>query len=55
MAFAVETRHAIRLQGQQSPPAQQTLHRVRAAHELAQGLGEELGRGEILFRRLPRS
>lgn len=43
------------LQGQQSPPAQQTLCDVQPTDELAQGLGEELGRSEVLLRRLPRT
>ena len=43
-----------RVQRQQKQLALQTLHGVRAAHELAQSLGKKLGIGALLLRRLPR-
>ncbi len=44
---------AQRLAGQQSQPAQQTLCGLRQAHDVAAQLGQELGRGEVLFCSLP--
>jgi len=41
------------LQRQQTTPAQQALRGVRAGDDLAQKLGQELGRGEVLLQRLP--
>jgi hypothetical protein len=38
---------------QQSRPAEQALLGLPAAHDLAQKLGQELGRGEVLLGRLP--
>ncbi len=46
--------HEKRFQRQQAIPAQQAMRRMRAQHELAQGLGKELGRRAVLLGRLPR-
>ena len=37
-------------QRQQTKPTKQALHRVRAGHDLAQGLGQKLGSGFVLLR-----
>ena len=37
---------------QQARAAEQALRRVRTDHAVAQALGEELGRGALLLRRL---
>jgi hypothetical protein len=42
-----------RIQRQQAGAAAQALHRLRPRHGVAQGLGQELGRGEGLLRGLP--
>jgi hypothetical protein len=39
-------------QGQQTKPSNQVLHSVRARHDLAQSLGQELGSGFVLLRGL---
>jgi hypothetical protein len=48
-----EPRHIL-LQGQQAVAAIETLHHLRSANDLAQALGQELGRSENLLGRLPR-
>ncbi len=42
------------IQRQQSGPAEQGLCSVRAPDDLAQGLGQKLGRGEVLLSAVPR-
>jgi hypothetical protein len=39
--------------GNKAAPAQQALRGCGLAHELAPPLGPQLGRGEVLLRRLP--
>ena len=53
-ACAEASRDAARrqLSRQQGRVAQQALRGLRAGHELAASLGQELGRGEVLLRRL---
>lgn len=45
--------HATPLQRQQTIPPQQTMRRLRSAHDLAQKVGTQLGRCQILLRRMP--
>jgi hypothetical protein len=44
-----------RLQRKQTVPAHQDLPGMRAAHDLAEVLGEKLGGREVLLGRLPKS
>jgi hypothetical protein len=41
------------LQGQQALPARKALRRLRPPDDLAEKMGEDLGRGEVLLGRLP--